>query len=559
MSAYKPIVPAAAGPYSGAALVGTHSIIVGWDLDDPDLREGLLGFAVHRIESDSGTGRQIRDRWLGGYKHFPDDDTPADQRDSRTAPFQRFRWNEYTLRPGRTYRYEVFPVRGEPGALTMNEDPLIFDCTPTVEDDGDLGIFVNRGVTAAKAYFDRFGDVHPSDVQAPADAYGWLSRGLKESLLGFIAAAQPGETLHVAIYEFFSLEIARALKDARDRGVVLQIVHDAKRGKHSTEVNIENIHHFGLRDVTSRRTTVNISHNKVVVHLVEGVPKSVWTGSANFSENAFNYQSNTALIVRDPVTCAHFESYFQGLVGNPSKKDSKIHNEQLMAAANAPGAGGLSEKLFFSPISRLDIVDAATQLISEAERAVLVSGPFGVHADMITAMQGNSADIIEYGLANATAAKKIASLQKRATRFFTPKKLRTYHGERWDAKAFGAHKIHAKTVVVDPYGPAPKVLIGSANFSKPSCKDNDENAMLITGNSRLTAIITTEFMRMYDHYKSRYYIDRTAEKNKERKKAGKPPREIPRTLETDASWSDTAFDPQANSHKFCDRTVFAGK
>ncbi len=557
MLAYKPVVRAQAGSYSGAALAGTHSAIVGWNLDDANLREGLLGFAVHRVESDNETGAKIRERWLGGYKHFPGDTTPAAERDSRTAPFQRFRWNDYTLRPGRAYRYEVFPVRGEPGDL-VREDPLVFEFTSTPEDDGDLGIFVNRGVTAAQAYFRRYGDVHPSDVEPPRNAYGWLSRGLKESLLRFIAAARPGEALHVAIYEFFSLEVVQALKDALDRGVDVQVVHDAKRGKHSTEVNLENVDHFGLEDVATRRTTVNISHNKVVVHLVDGVPKTLWTGSANFSENAFNYQSNTALVVRDPLTCAHFEKYFQGLLGNPSKKDSKVLNEALMAAANAAGAGGLAEKTFFSPISRLDIVDAAAELIAGAKRAVLVSGPFGVHADMITAIEGNADQIVEYGLANATAAKKIVALQKRATRFFPPKKLKTFHGERWDAKAFGAHKIHAKTVVVDPYGEAPKVLIGSANFSKPSCMDNDENAMLITGNRRLAAVIATEFMRMYDHYKSRFYIDKTVQENKERKKQGLPPRDIPRTLTTDSSWSDTAFDPEADSHKFSDRIVFSG-
>ncbi len=103
------------------------------------------------------------------------------------------------------------------------------------------------------------------------------------------------------------------------------------------------------------------------------------------------------------------------------------------------------------------------------------------------------------------------------------------------------------------------MLIGSANFSKPSCKDNDENALLVSGDKRLAAVIATEFMRMYDHYKSRFYIDQTADENKKRKAEGKPPKTIPTTLKTDKSWSDTAFDPAANSHKFSDRIVFSGQ
>ena len=264
----------------------------------------------------------------------------------------------------------------------------------------------------------------------------------------------------------------------------------------------------------------------------------------------------------------HFEDYFQNLTGNPSKAASKTHNRALMNRANALPAR-FAEKSFFSPIRQTDILDASVDLISGAERAVFVSAPFGVDQSMIDAIENNSRDIIEYGLVNATAVGKIKALQKHNTRFFPPKKLKTYMDERWDAKAFGAHKIHAKTIVVDPWGDNPKVLIGSANFSKASCKDNDENAMLITGDKRLAAVIATEFMRMYDHYKSRFYIDRTEGKNKSirkenraRKQRGEEPlplKRIPVHLKSDDSWSKTAFDPNSSSHKFRDRLVFSGQ
>jgi phosphatidylserine/phosphatidylglycerophosphate/cardiolipin synthase-like enzyme len=159
-------------------------------------------------------------------------------------------------------------------------------------------------------------------------------------------------------------------------------------------------------------------------------------------------------------------------------------------------------------------------------------------------------------------------LQRRNTRFFSPNRLKTYMGRKWDAKAFGAHKIHAKSIVVDPWGENPEVLIGSANFSKASCSDNDENAMLITGNKRLSSVIATEFMRMYDHYKSRFYIDRLDDsnkaikkKNKQRKAQGRDPiplKSMDIHLKSDKSWSRTAFDPGSSSHKFRDRIVFAG-
>lgn len=545
---YSPVLRAQAGPYSGAALVGTHSVSLGWSFDDAELRNGLRGFAVRRSEFNPD-GEMIEMRWLGGFKRFEEnDDGRATDVTSLTAPFQRFRWNEYTLRPGRGYRYEVFPMRGAPTALTREEDPLVFEFTPTPEDDGNLGVYVNRGVTAARAYFQRFGDVHPEDVEPKGIAYAWLSRGLKESLLDFIRAAQAGDALHVAIYEFFDHDVVRALKEADDRDVDVLVVHDAKEGKKSTAENLHTIHEFGLEEITIPRTTVNISHNKLVIRLIDGVPKLAWTGSANFSENAFNFQTNTALVVRDPAACKHYEDYFQNLTDNPSKVASKPVNREIMSEADARDPRW-AKGTFFSPVSQLDIVEASRDLIKQARSIVLISAPFGVHSKMKAALTAAMASRIQYGLANSTAGAKIADLRRHATRFFPPKKLKTFAEERWDAKAFGAHKIHAKTIVVDPFDDNPKVLIGSANFSKPSCKDNDENAVLIEGDRRLAAIIATEFMRMYDHYRARWWIEQLRDKNL-------PPNIH---LKSDQSWSDTAFDPNSASHKFQDRIAFSGQ
>jgi len=348
----------------------------------------------------------------------------------------------------------------------------------------------------------------------------------------------------------------------------VSIVHDAKPGKHSTHKNEEVIQLFNLNPpVTIPRTTVNISHNKIVIKLAGGVPTEVWSGSANFSENAFNFQTNSALIVRDVNTTKYFEEYFQGLTTNPPKAESKLINRDIMNRAGLE-SNRFAERIFFSPISKKDILQCSVEMIKSAQSAILISAPFGVDKTMIEALHSNTNDIIEYGLVNSTAKKKIETLHRKNTRYFTPTRLATYMGKSWDAKAFGAHKIHAKTIVVDPWGANPQVLIGSANFSKPSCSDNDENAMLITGDKRLAAIMATEFMRMYDHYKSRYYIDEFNRKNKEIRKDnksriahGQPPKPLlvmDEYLKSDDSWSRTAFDPDSPSHKFRDRIVFSG-
>ncbi|HHL31839.1 MAG TPA: NgoFVII family restriction endonuclease, partial [Oceanospirillales bacterium] len=325
---------------------------------------------------------------------------------------------------------------------------------------------------------------------------------------------------------------------------------------------------FALQAHVIRRDKVNISHNKLVVLLRKGQPFMAWTGSANFSENAFNYQSNSGLVITDVSAVENFEAYFQALLDNPAKAESKKRNQAIMDKINQLPAR-MAEKTFFSPIKSTDILETSVRLIKSAKSMVLISSPFGLDKKILTALSENDRKIIEYGLVNTSAQKRVASLHHHNSRFFPPKRLKTYRNERWDAKAFGAHKIHMKTIVIDPYGGSPKVLIGSANFSKASCVHNDENAMLIVGDERLAAVISTEFMRMYDHYKSRYYIDRNAKKNAEIRKQnkvlkaqGKPlkkQKSIDMFLKEDSSWNKTSFDKNSFSHKFRDRIVFSGQ
>jgi phosphatidylserine/phosphatidylglycerophosphate/cardiolipin synthase-like enzyme len=53
---------------------------------------------------------------------------------------------------------------------------------------------------------------------------------------------------------------------------------------------------------------------------------------------------------------------------------------------------------------------------------------------------------------------------------------------------------------MDPLGEDPLVVTGSANFSKASTNDNDENMLIIRGDQRVADIYFTEFNRLFNHY-----------------------------------------------------------
>ena len=60
--------------------------------------------------------------------------------------------------------------------------------------------------------------------------------------------------------------------------------------------------------------------------------------------------------------------------------------------------------------------------------------------------------------------------------------------------------IHSKFLLMDPLGADPVVVTGSANFSRASTTDNDENMLIIRHDRRVADIYFTEFNRLFNHY-----------------------------------------------------------
>ena len=60
--------------------------------------------------------------------------------------------------------------------------------------------------------------------------------------------------------------------------------------------------------------------------------------------------------------------------------------------------------------------------------------------------------------------------------------------------------IHTKFLLIDPLSDDPLVCSGSANFSSGSLLQNDENMLLIRGNTRVADIYMTEFDRVFRHF-----------------------------------------------------------
>jgi phosphatidylserine/phosphatidylglycerophosphate/cardiolipin synthase-like enzyme len=75
-------------------------------------------------------------------------------------------------------------------------------------------------------------------------------------------------------------------------------------------------------------------------------------------------------------------------------------------------------------------------------------------------------------------------------------------------------------MLVDPLSDDPLVVTGSANFSQPSQRSNDENMLVITGDTRVADIYFGEFMRIFDHHYARYLVKKLTREDKHDPNAG---------------------------------------
>jgi hypothetical protein len=536
-------------------VAGTYVVVLGFDMDQADC-DGLLGFAVHRTSHDEAEAG-----WITGMKCFAATDPgfPAGAHYSTNEhPVQSFQWADYSAKPGHNYTYGVVARKGTPHALTD-----FASASATVTTEVVFGqthdVHFNRGISASQEYARRFGNRPPDAVGDPDDftgnaAYVWLSRGMFEALRDYIAAAQPGDALRVAAYEFAFAPVHLLFKAALSRGIDLKIVYDGREDEKGRpgRPNREGVAVAGLADVSSERTKPKstISHNKFIVHMRGGAALSVWTGGTNFSRNGIFGHSNVAHVVRDPVVAQKFLDYWTVLAGDPTGAALRSKVEQISPLpANPPPPG---TTLFFSPRSSAQGLDYLAALAMSARGGLFMTFAFGMN-DVFKQVYRNSTAKLRFALmeektrplkrgsperlAEEQAIQELRNMPENVFAigsFIATNAIDGWLEERLAGLSSNVEYIHNKFMLVDPLSADPLVVCGSANFSLPSINENDENMLIVRGNTRVADIYLGEYMRLWSHHAFRESL------------AWRDANDKPKFLKTDDWWRDS-FGPSERS------------
>jgi phosphatidylserine/phosphatidylglycerophosphate/cardiolipin synthase-like enzyme len=560
-------------------IAGTHSAILAIDLQE-NKRKGCLGFSL--LRTDLGpVGKPLpaakqTSRWLPNMLRFPTDksDGPVT---TETAPLQKFRWGDYTLQPASRYRFQLVPRYGKPGSLTTRPElagGVTVEATTEDPEADETQVYFNRAAAASRAFELEFPQIKTenqllADTDEARKAKAWLSNGLEEAVLTFLARAKDKSyALHAAIYEFQKPELLAGLKAAAGRGAEVHVAYHHRKKNADDKTAKKNddavkAAGFGSNVRLVRRGADPqdaIMHNKFVVLLQkeEGglVPQAVWTGSTNWTDGGLYGQLNVGHAVHDKSVAAAYERYFQLLF-----EDADAETMKHELAALTPVSVVLPGEHKITPIFSPQSADTMLHLYSslcDGAKCVMVSAPFALSPIVLAALAKKREDVLRYMLLD-----KEASLGKgeevhviegdpsnviaAATTLSSP--LHDFQGKLLEGKESFRHAgihIHSKIILVDPLGSDPILVTGSANFSRNSTEVNDSNSLVIRGHTAVADIYLTEFMRMFEQYHFRASVAAAGGKLKSK----------PLGLHADDTWSDKYYVKDSTAER--DRRMFAG-
>ncbi|MBI1836801.1 MAG: hypothetical protein HYR91_06000 [Flavobacteriia bacterium] len=485
------------------AIAGTYVVLLTMDLDENSTK-GLLGFSIYRKDLT-----EKNEGWLLSFKTFEStmpNPKPGELISSEIAPIQDFKWGDYTAKPNHSYVYKVIPVFGTPSQLNHSES-IEIEVQTEDEDNQTHAIYFNRGAAGSQAYARKFGNKRPDEIGK--EAYQWLSRGAEEAILSFIGLANNSSfSIRAAAYEFSHLGVLTALKTASENGADVKIVYDCRKDEPQATSN-QMIDQVGIRNLMIPRSAnpSYISHNKFIVLLKDNQPIQVLTGSTNFTDGGIYGQSNVVHIVRDIEIASQYLNYWTILSQNT---DAKLLRPWTIKETNDP-LSSLAKGIhpIFSPRSSENVLNWYAQQIDKAESFCCFTAAFGVNKTIASYLTTNTHNKRYIMLEKKQAADEI--YMKNSNNFVSigeiinqsavgDSEFHRWLGEKLTGLNNFVNYLHTKYLLQDPLSENPLIISGSANFSTASTINNDENMLLIQGNTMVSDIYLGEFMRLWDHF-----------------------------------------------------------
>ena len=346
-------------------------------------------------------------------------------------------------------------------------------------------------------------------------------------LAEFISAAK--SSLHIAIYDFRLKDpkthdlVINALTERANAGVSVQIVYyKGKPGKGThkdhepavVEMDQDQFVEVGgdpapaaIGDFLSNPPEniqvkgilgSKLMHNKYIVRDIHTGNGTVWTGSANFTDDAWSFQENNILVLESPQLSLFYETDFQEMwvKGNI--------NSTGVGDTGTVNVGQITVDFGFSPGEGKTIDHLIASLISSARRRIKVSSMVLTSHTILGALDDaiRSEQVKDFnGIYDATQMNHTVKLWQKSPKnegiVSTFQEVASHLVGKHSTPYSPTSKhnfMHNKVVVCDD-----AVVTGSFNFSH-NATQNSEN-MLILHSKSLADQYATYIDELTEHYR----------------------------------------------------------
>lgn len=610
------VVQARNGAMSVNAFRGDRKTLLAFNLD-AGAEKNLAGFTI-QVQPPGVEPYYVFNnlRFESPEKHAQDpDESPFS---SINAPIHKFRWLHIPgsvhqgLKPVLgTYTYTVTPryfARGALQPLDAHQSASV-----AVEVDGlrkgGLQLGFTRGFTQSQAYVRHFGKqarIQPrgrgllfdtsqesgkndqGESYTFAEEYEWLGFTARERIFAVLEEVAGNKALRVDVFAYDLnepdvVQLLLKIGAARRARIVLDTAalhHDEKNPKLEDQFAAQFAAKAGANGAKriQRRKFGRYAHDKVFIVYDAKGPRTVLTGSTNFSVTGLYVNSNHVLVFDDRAVAGAYAEVFEQVWNSAEDGAAGFANSAPAGKAYAFKKGVPSTTITFSPHTKAFAAELLDGIVARIEQEGQAKQPVGSVLFAVMEMDGGGKENPVYGALNALHEKQtifsygisdnpqgiaLYPVNQRTGVLVTGKPASTVLPPPFNqVPGVGlGHQVHHKFIVCGFRGPDPVVYCGSSNLALKGEQVNGDNLLAIRDEDIVTAF-AIEALSLVDHFD---FLDRLSDKQKEKGQTedASPPAAKQHAAEkagwflsTSDGWARKYFD--SNDLHCVDRQLFGG-
>ncbi len=534
-----------------------------------------LGFSVRRLVA--GKPARALPAFVGFKPGTKQELAEKPKHDTDQCPIQSYQWKDLFVPEETDVSYEIVPLTGTPDPQTgtlkspveLTELRVETGVTRATDDFGPVRVFFNRGIISTQALASKLpkgpsgmpkAEALRRHIEDPDDQIrGMLAGEAVRALVGLLQRARKEKgTCYLALYELTDKALIQEIEKTKGHVELILANADSSKKEKGADGKQHTIKTYDGTNATSRKrlheslgaalhdrllTKGNyIGHNKFAVYLDKGgTPRTVLTGSTNWTANGLCAQSNNAIVIDDTAVAQQYSDYWDLLLQDESEQAAPLRSANAKASppVKLKRSGG-KVQVWFSPNTKNktkpknpttppDLKEVFERIHAAKDGVLFLVFSPGLPSIVSEIKevadqrkQSNEPFLVRGAISDERMSGQFSTRVYNDSILTNPNLLVTGiggipdHFSFWEKELaqLGHAVIHDKIVVIDPFRADCCVVTGSHNQGFKASYSNDENFVILRGNRRVAEAYAAHVLDIVNHYNWRYKLTQDKKKGK---------------------------------------------